>query len=109
TRDQAFRVHHGQTLTGELHWGTVERPSANRRDLRGTYNLMSPEEPSWRSPPGYHRKRWSSARKTPPWSRVHGGVGAACQNRTDDLVITSSTPPPESLVRQFGSRVASVL
>ena len=29
--------------------------------------------------------------KTPPWSRVHGGVGAACRNRTDDLVITSDS------------------
>lgn len=38
TRDHAFRLHHGQTLTGNLHWGTAERPyPANRRDLRGTY------------------------------------------------------------------------
>ena len=29
--------------------------------------------------------------KTPPGSRVHGGVGAACRNRTDDLVITSDS------------------
>ena len=38
TRDQAFRLHHGQTFTGTLNWGTVERTCpANRRDLRGTY------------------------------------------------------------------------
>ena len=33
----------------------------------------------------------SRGKKTPPGSRVPGGVGAACQNRTDDLVITSDS------------------
>lgn len=38
TRDHAYRVHHGQTITGDLAWGTPERPyAANNRTIRGTY------------------------------------------------------------------------
>lgn len=38
TRDQAFRVHEGCTVTGDLTWGTAERPyERNNRHLRGTY------------------------------------------------------------------------
>lgn len=38
TRDQAFRIHQGQTLTGTLTWGTPEQPYPdNDRPLRGTY------------------------------------------------------------------------
>ena len=37
------------------------------------------------------RHAYSHTCKTPPGSRVPGGVGAACQNRTDDLVITSDS------------------
>ena len=37
------------------------------------------------------RHAYSHTCKIPPWSRVHGGIGAACQNRTDDLVITSDS------------------
>jgi hypothetical protein len=38
TRDGAFRLHEGQTFTGDLGWGTAEQPyEANDRVLRGTY------------------------------------------------------------------------
>lgn len=38
TRDQAFRLHEGCTVTGGLIWGTTERPHEdNNRTLRGTY------------------------------------------------------------------------
>jgi hypothetical protein len=44
TRDHAYRVHQGQTITGELAWGTAERPyAANNRTIRGTYGA------DWRS------------------------------------------------------------
>lgn len=38
TRDQAFRLHQGRILTGDLVWGTPDRPfPANDKPLRGTY------------------------------------------------------------------------
>ena len=38
TRDRAYRIHEGLTLTGRLAWGTPEKPYAgNDRTLRGTY------------------------------------------------------------------------
>ena len=37
------------------------------------------------------RHAYSRTCKTPPRSGVPGGVGAAWQNRTDDLVITSDS------------------
>lgn len=38
TRDRAYRIHEGLTLTGRLTWGTPERPYAdNDRDVRGAY------------------------------------------------------------------------
>jgi hypothetical protein len=38
TRDQAFRIHEGQRLTGELIWGPADYPR-NDRTLRGGYSL----------------------------------------------------------------------
>lgn len=38
TRDQAFRIHHGRTLSGQLTWGTEDSPfPANDRLLVGSY------------------------------------------------------------------------
>jgi hypothetical protein len=40
TRDSAFRLHQGRTLTGTLAWGTSENPfPGNERSLRGAYNV----------------------------------------------------------------------
>lgn len=38
TRDQAFRIHDGRTLTGTLLWGAGDYP-ANTRELTGHYEL----------------------------------------------------------------------
>lgn len=47
TRDQAFRIHQGRSLTGTLLWGTHEHPyEANTHTLRGNYTI------DWRD---YHR------------------------------------------------------
>src|SRR6476646_12254093 len=38
SRDAAFRIHEGRTITGDLAWGTPERPyPQNDRTLRGRY------------------------------------------------------------------------
>ena len=39
SRDHAYRIHQGQSITGELTWGTAEKPyPANDRSIRGTYD-----------------------------------------------------------------------
>jgi hypothetical protein len=38
TRDQAFRLHQGRSLTGRLIWGSADQPhEPNERTLRGSY------------------------------------------------------------------------
>ena len=54
----------------------AERPSRSSRPRR-------------RGPRAALILAWTQS--TPPGSRVPGGVGAACQNRTDDLIITSDS------------------
>ena len=62
TRDAAFRLHDGVTLTGVLDWGPGFRP--NRRELRGTYGVRWSDYSAIDDGPG-GALRWTALEVTP--------------------------------------------
>ena len=60
-----------------------------RRLGREAHETAAALDPVWSGLTGTQEP--GQTQKTPPGSRVPGGVGAASQNRTEDLVITSDS------------------
>lgn len=71
TRDAAFRIHQGNTLTGQLAWGTTDRPHpGNDHTLRDTYTVDWHDYPNADTAPDAPRLRWLAFAVNPKVTRA---------------------------------------